>query len=112
MTLAILSPILKWRLDDISVYYDRIIKDAQAYTDAGTQQYNEEREKVIKQRLETYILEEAAKYSCQLDVCVSLTDGFPTEVTLQGNVSPYIRNLLQSIIESNIGIPKENQIWN
>jgi hypothetical protein len=45
---------------------------------------------------------------------VTLSDELPpvpVEVRLSGDISPYIKTRLQSILEDDLGISKENQIW-
>jgi hypothetical protein len=69
---------------------------------------------VIKSNTEAYILDKAAAMEAALAVEVTLSDELPpvpVEVRLSGDISPYIKTRLQSILEDDLGISKENQIW-
>ena len=68
----------------------------------------------IKQQCEAYILDKALSYETVLDVEVSLSQDLypvPTGICLRGNVSPYVKGLMQKWLADEIGIAKENQIW-
>lgn len=80
----------------------------------GEQLAQEQRNNIIKQRCEAYILDKAMSYQTPLHVKVSLSQGdivIPSMVTLEGNVSPYIKSTMQQWLQEEMGIPKENQIW-
>lgn len=67
---------------------------------------------IIKSETEAYILDKAAGLQAEVTVEVSLNEeNVPNSVTVSGAVSPYTRRQLQTIIESDLGIAKENQKW-
>ncbi len=69
---------------------------------------------IIKQRTEAYILGKAGQLKAELTVRVSLTEDeipVPRSVELKGNVSPYAKKTLQTMLSQELGIPEENQIW-
>ena len=67
---------------------------------------------IIKAETEAYILDKASQLNVELSVEVTIDEeNIPTAVTLSGEVSPYARRQLQEIIESDLGIAKENQRW-
>ena len=68
----------------------------------------------ITQGTEAYILEEAKAMNANLIVEVELSEEevpMPACVTLVGQVAPYTRSVLADMIEQNLNIPRERQIW-
>jgi hypothetical protein len=58
-------------------------------------------------------LDKAESLGAELTVEVMLDDSqipIPTKVRIRGNISPYNREKLSSIIERDLGIPTEAQI--
>ena len=67
---------------------------------------------IIKSRLEAYILDKAEVMGVSLEVNIALNEnGLPISVRLSGAVPPGAKKRLQSIIETDLGIPKEAQTW-
>ncbi len=69
---------------------------------------------IIKAESEAYILDKAAGQEVSITVEVSVSQELmpvPAEVRISGNVSPYDRQQLSQIIQKDLGIAKENQIW-
>ena len=68
----------------------------------------------IKSETEAYILDKADAFGAELQVEVTLDDGevpVPAGVRIQGNVSPYAKACLREMMEEDLGIMEENQIW-
>lgn len=68
----------------------------------------------IKEAAEAYILDKAAELNADIHVEIILseeTPPVPAAVTLYGELSPYSRQQLQNILQSDLGIAKENQQW-
>ncbi len=69
---------------------------------------------IIKSDTEAYILDKAAALEVNLTAEVSLSEDdvpVPVGVILSGAVSPYARSQLTNVIERDLGIPKEKQLW-
>jgi len=67
---------------------------------------------IISGRLEAYILDKAAGADADLTVTVILGENqLPDAVQLRGQVTDQVREELTGILESDLGIPKENQRW-
>lgn len=67
---------------------------------------------IIKAESEAYILDKAAAMNASVTVQIILdSDSIPVQATLSGRVSPYVRRTLASVLESDLGITKENQLW-
>ena len=61
-----------------------------------------------------YILNKAASLHAEISVEVMLSEEaipIPVQVSIKGEVAPYAKALLQRMIETDLGIPKEKQIW-
>lgn len=69
---------------------------------------------IIKERTEAYILDKASAMDIPLSVEVMLngeTVPVPVKAALSGNIGPYDRQRISDMLEAELGITKENQIW-
>lgn len=115
LSLTMLSPIVQLRWTDLSGYLDKMNLEAQTTISQGTQMIYEQKSDSIQRQLEAYILDKAASYDCEVSAEVELSDDdppMPIRLRISGKVSPYERTQLSNMIETDLGIPKENQIWN
>ena len=74
----------------------------------------DERIKYISDKVGAYIVDRAATYGASVMVRVNITDRekmLPDTVIISGNISPYGKNALKNMIETELGIPEEKQIW-
>lgn len=105
----------------LSVSFSSVMRDIADYENAallvieeGQHQAEASLAAIIKEETQAYILEQAERLKLDVSVDVRLSNDdlpVPVEVTVQGAVSPYARAYLANIIEQNIGISEENQIW-
>ena len=114
MVLSVLSPLVN--LSDFAPFSwtHEFANQADTAVVSGQQISYDALSEVILKRLEAYILDEARTLGAELTVTIELADGTlptPHAVIIQGDVSPFAKNKLQSIIESELGISKENQKW-
>lgn len=68
----------------------------------------------IKSRTGAYILQKAQSMGLEITVQVIVSDDpipVPSKVYISGNAAPYTKQQMQSIIQQELGIAKENQIW-
>jgi len=101
--------------------YDIITAFAQEYSDGadlaaatGKEMAAEALCAGIKAESESYILDKAHEFGADLevDVTVSREDvPVPESVRVRGTVSPHTKLRLQQMIEQDLGIPKEKQLW-
>lgn len=114
MTLTVISPFTEVRFSDFANILPDISAEAEAAVADGELSGKNALADCITQRLEAYILDKAARMDVSLTVDVELTQEpipLPKSVYLSGNISPYAKSKLQSIIEEELGIDKENQLW-
>ena len=66
----------------------------------------------IRECVEAYIVDEGASLGAKLDVAVTIGENhMPEAVCISGDISPYIKSRLESILEGDLAIPKERQEW-
>ena len=113
LTFVILSPVKTFRLPEFSDQFHSLIREADQLTTQGQNQSGDAARTIIKDRTEAYILDKAASLSANLSVEVGVSeDSIPVSVTLTGSASPYARSVLETFIETQLGIAKEDQTWN
>lgn len=109
-----LSPVRKIELDFVWELTDEIEQEAESITQQAQEETLRQIRTGIISRTQAYILDEAESLGADIQV-VSLSledDGFiPVRVELQGDISPYDRMLLSDLLEEDLGIGKEGQIW-
>lgn len=111
MVLTVLRPIPGLALPDLSRYLSDLDADSRAAVTAGTQLARDAQLDGIKQRTETYILDKAQAMGLALRVEVTLVDGYPGAVTVSGHATDAEKALLEEMILRDLGISKENQVW-
>lgn len=114
LTLTVLKPLGnlegKW-LDKIEFDFSSAAETA---VSRGQAQAQNTLAQLIKEETSAYILQRAKELNVTVTVSVEVSNDalpVPTKVRMNGNVSPYARQRLQSLICSELGIAKEDQIW-
>lgn len=114
MALTVIGPISQVELSDVWDWVPDVSADAGLAAAQGQADAKKALEQSISSQVEAYILDKAAQMDVVLTVEVELSDDtipVPRRVRLQGNISPYAKSRLQSILSEELGIDKENQIW-
>lgn len=114
LSLTVVKPLVQVKLEDIRIYGQSITLDAQNAVAYGETIAQTQKNDIIKQRLETYILDKAASLGAELSVNVTLDEdnaGIPKMVSLSGDIAPLARERLTRIIAEELGIAKEDQLW-
>lgn len=114
MMFTVLSPVRNITLSDWNNWLQDAKSDANAAISIGESIRTDALKTRIKETTEAYIINKAATLDVKLQVDVILSDDMipiPRQVRLQGAISPYAKNRLQEIIEENLGIAKEDQLW-
>ena len=114
MVLAVIRPIMSISLDGLLAWTDDIRGDGMDYVSTGELVANDAYRLSIKQQVEAYILDEAKALDCTLSVEVILSDEdipVPKTVKLSGEVSPYARQVITTLLTERLGIEREDQIW-
>lgn len=114
MAFTVIRPVLDIDLQNVLNFPATLYRSGEIVARDGQMLSETAMRTIIKNETEAYILDKAASLGVELEVDVMLEDTYPMapiSVRVSGNVSPYSRNRLQSIIAQELGISKENQIW-
>lgn len=114
LTFTVIRPMADITVEGIGDLTDDFAIDASAAALEGERITKNALASGIKSRCEAYILDKAHGLNANLTVEVSLTDDdipIPCAVRLSGKISPYAKTQLQAVIENDLGIEKENQLW-
>ena len=114
LSLVMLTPIFKLELQDVWDFYNEVSFDASTVVNEGKNIAQDEMHTIIKENLEAYILDKASALQLDVDVEVHLTEALPpapNSITIEGDVSPYNKKIFQTFLSDEIGISKEQQIW-
>ena len=115
MAVTVISPVAQLQFQDMNVHLDQLTSDADLLTQDGASVAQQEREAVIKQQLETYIIDKARKLETEIQVDLTLTQDellLPQGISIRGAVSPHNMAIMSRWISDELGIPEENQRWN
>ena len=114
MTFTMLRPLIGIsipELPDLNAY----ISQAENAVEEGKRISLTAQKAIISQECETYILDKAKELQVNLtaDVTVEERGGEPIPVfaEMTGAVLPEIQQQLSTVIATDLGIPKENQLW-
>ena len=109
-----ISPVVKLDKFDFSALTGDIVDEAAAFVDEGETMAANAISEIILDRTRAYILDKATELGLDVDVTVFLSgDDMPQPYTvaIKGAVSPYARTILSEYLEKDLGVPKENQLW-
>ena len=114
LALTLIAPLRSVKLQDPDSFAHAYAQDAKMLTLEGEEYAQDALAASIKQRTEAYILDKAAGMDVALTVEVTLDESqipVPLSVRITGAVSPYAKQRLTTIIQEELGIDKEHQIW-
>ena len=115
MTFIVLSPLTGFSFsitEDLTDLYRQQARDAVL---TGEKYALDSLRQSIKSQSEAYILNKAAAMGAEIEVQVTLSDDIypvPETVSICGQVPPYVKTRLRQILEEELGVLEENQIWN
>lgn len=114
MVITIFNPLKHYTFFDINGYIGDFKDDGQKYMKAGEEFSKQSIQEIIKSETEAYILDKAQKIDTDISVEVEFNseDLVPCGIMINGDISPYAKEVLKSFVEDNLGITEENQIWN
>lgn len=114
MTLCILSPWVKVNLQNYHTYWSQFEFSASEAVQSGNNKAQDAYIAIIKEKAESYILDKAAFLESDLKVQVELSPEnppIPQKVIIKGAVSPFAKREISYYISDQLGISKENQLW-
>lgn len=115
LAVALIAPLIKVRFDDLTGLWDQISVEADSLVEEGSNSTQEALSLVIKENLESYILDKANSLGLEIQVSVIMDQEdqtMPQQIEIHGAVSPYQQKILSDYIADQLGITEEQQIWN
>lgn len=114
LAVMVIQPILHIRFDNLDDYLQALSLDGNKIAESGKTMAEKQVAGIIKKQVEAYILDKAASMGVELSVEVVVEENdLPVlaAVRLCGRVSPSAKQQLVAMIEKELGIARENQIW-
>ena len=114
ITITAISPLTNISMPDIAGYIGETKVDASQYIAEGQIASYDSMSTIISENLESYILDVARELGADIQAEIILSEETPPgpcSVKIKGNASPYAKQKIRQIIETQLGIPEEKQIW-
>lgn len=110
---VVVSPLVDSSSINLKQFLHQLDLDAADAVNAGITISKEQTSVRIRDSLEAYILDKAEELSADISVELTLAEDTlePIEVTLEGNISPFAKNELETMIRQDLGIPREAVKW-
>lgn len=115
MAITIVSPLGQFKFPELVNELEAVQQEADALCSESTSAVNSELSALIKAESEAYILDKATELGLdiQVDMTMDISDiPIPSSLVIKGAASPQAKQKLQQIIESDLGIPEDKQVWN
>ncbi len=115
MTVYVLSPWVDLDFEKIWTLNSAYSQSGEAATAEGENSAQTAMGEIISQQTQAYILDKAVSLGADLTVSVQVSNAMPPtpcRVRLQGNVSPYGKQVLSDWIAKELNIAREAQQWN
>lgn len=112
VVVTVLRPISAIELPSLSACLDDYRYSAQEYVHIGENLTKAEQERYIKEACEAYICSVAEDLVADISVHVQVdTNLMPAAAEITGRFNGEVRNEMEHILETDLGITKENQLW-
>ena len=114
LCITVIRPLAQLHISDYSDFTRDLLEQGESATQEGEDYSRQALRRIIQEEAEAYIMDKASDYGTKLQANVTLSDTdppVPESCVLTGSVSPYVRQQLKKILETDLGIPEENQIW-
>ena len=114
LSVTVISPFLGSNLLDFSSYESIWQAEADYHASLGVDSADKRAREIIKDNCEAYILDKAVSLGADIQVQITLSrenPPVPQGITVTGSASPYARQAIKKLIEADIGISEENQLW-
>ena len=111
---TVLHPIVDLEHLDISQFISAVPTIDRTAISEAKLQTSSALEKHITDTVQAYILQQAQSLGVEINAEVTVSQDelpVPMSVTITGEISPYKKQQLISIIENDLAIARENQIW-
>ncbi len=114
LALTLVTPWVKINITNVHNFLGSLNTDAGALVADGEAMATNTTASIIISSVKSYILDKASSMGLSLEVEVTLNKTnppVPYSVSISGSASPYNKQKLQQLIEDDLDIPKERQLW-
>lgn len=114
LILTVLKPIPALKLDFLEDFSLHTQEDVIHAVRQGEENTHQALSEIIKHRTAAYVLQKAQELHVNLDIEVVVSNDdipAPEMIYLSGTVAPFAKRQLQQMMEQDLGIAKECQIW-
>lgn len=114
LAFTVIRPVAQIRITDFALMTADFQQEAEAAVGTGEEFVRESLADIIKEETEAYILDKAKALAADIQIEVTVSHDsqpIPKSVCITGKLSPYAKVQLQKILEDDLGIPKEGQLW-
>lgn len=112
LTVTAIQPIADIDFSDLLDDSFSYLEGGQYATAMGEKMAQETMAGIIKAEAEAYILDKASDLNAEITAEVFVSEEqIPVSAAISGEVSPYVRKQLETILQTDLGIAKENQQW-
>lgn len=113
LTITVIAPLRGYDIAELDLG-DVFSELGSTAVNTGTEMSRSAMADIIKAEAEAYVLDKAAEMDLDVSVEIRLSGGdtpIPEVAVIRGAASPYARERLQDILQTQLGIAKENQQW-
>lgn len=114
LAFTVLRPLTDLNFGILDAFSQELNADASTVISIGEELREESVRSLIKQETEAYILDKARSLGCTLEAVVTVSGDqvpVPESVRITGDVTGSARRELETVLEQELGISKENQQW-
>ena len=114
MVLSVIQPWTSISLNVLTDWKSEFSMDGQEFAAIGKENAEQVYRASIKERLESYIQDEAKVLGAEISAEIILSEDsipVPQRVMLRGDISPHGKSTIESILTERLGISREEQIW-
>ena len=115
LLITVLAPFLNFTLSDFNRNFSLSKIDGTQIAEQASNDALQETALIIKEHTKAYIEKKAESYGADISATISISEPtslVPDGIKIEGNISPYIKTILTTIINDDLGIPEDKQIWN
>lgn len=114
LALTVIRPVKELTLGEFSFLPSDLLTEARAASEEGADYAQRAMERLIKEQCEAYILDKAQALGADIQVDIRVSgDSTPVPISsvVSGDLSPYAKSQLKQALETDLGIPEEDQQW-
>ncbi len=113
LVFTVIRPAADLQIDDLSYLLPDLAEEVSFASNMGEDFAESQLAAIIKSETEAYILDKAQALGAEVAADITLDSShIPISVLIRGKIGHREKEQLSDILETDLGIPKEDQIWN